>query len=53
MKELKTLSSTLRLVIYFIKENVISVLMDFKKETREFDKGRYDFVDCTRLPSQP
>ena len=38
VRDLKTLSSTLRLDIDFIKENVISVIMDIKKEAREFDE---------------
>ena len=38
VRDFKTLSSTLRLDMDFIKENVLSVIMDYKKEAREFDE---------------
>lgn len=38
VRDLKTLSKTLRLDTDFIVEKVISVIMNFKKEAREFDE---------------
>ena len=38
VRDLITLSSTLRLDIDFIKDKVICVIIEFKKEAREFDE---------------